>query len=347
MRGDKMKDRYITENERYQIEVLYKQGYKPKEIAGIIGKCQATIYNELKRGMTTLIDHEYREYTTYLADVAQRKYEYNCTHKGRDLKLGNDYKFVDYVEHKIRDEKYSPYAVLQEIKNEKKEFKTDVCKTTLYNYIKQGLFMGLTMDNLPMPRKSQNKGKIERRTARNNIAGRSIENRPEEIKERKEYGHWEMDTVVSGHGKKGALLVLTERMTREEYVIKIASKSVQEVCRALNNLEYVMGAEKFRERFRTITCDNGCEFLDAEGIQKSISDGQRSTVYYCHPYCSSERGSNENQNKMIRRWIPKGADISQYADDYILQIQTWMNNYPRKLLDGMSVNQYKQKLGIA
>lgn len=343
-----MKDKYITENERYQIEVLYRQGYKPKEIAEVIGKCLATIYNELHRGMTTLRNYDYTEYTTYCADVAQRKYEYNCTHKGRDLKLGNDYDFVEYIERKIRDEKYSPYAVLQEIKNSGMEFKTDVCKATLYNYIKQGLFMGLTMDSLPMPRKSQNKGKIERRTARNNIAGRSIENRPEEVNNREEYGHWEMDTVVSGHGKgKAALLVLTERMTREEYVIKIGGKTMEEVCRALNNLEYAMGTEKFIERFRTITCDNGCEFLDAEGIQKSINDGQRSTVYYCHPYCSSERGSNENQNKMIRRWIPKGSDISQFTDEYISQIQNWMNNYPRNLFNGMSVNQYKQKVGCA
>lgn len=335
-----MKDKYTTERERYQIEALYRQGIKPKDIAIAIGKCTATIYNELKRGMTTLIDTNLIPYETYCADVAQNATTYNATNKGRDLKLGSDFEFVEYVTQKIRDEKYSPYAVLQEIDNNEIEFQTSICKNTLYNYIRNGLFLDLSMDSLPCPRKVAKKGKIQRKVALNNAVCKSIEDRDKSIYEREEYGHWEMDTVVSGHGGKNVLLVFTERKTRLEEVYKIASKSMKAVCFCLNAIERKIGYKRFCEKFKTITCDNGCEFMDNTGIETSvITKKQRTNLYYCHPYCSSERGSNENANRLIRRWIPKGADISKFTKDYIKKIQEWINNYPRKLFNGLSSNQ--------
>ena len=335
-----MKDKYITERERYQIEALYRQGIKPKDIALALGRCIATIYNELKRGMTELIDTNLIPYKTYCADVAQRVAEYNATNKGRDLKIGNDYDFAEYVTEKIRDEKYSPYAVLQRIRNEGLVFQTAICKNTLYNYIRMGLFEGLTMDILPCPRKVARKDKIRRSVALNNTVCKSIDDRDKSISCREEYGHWEMDTVVSGRGGKNVLLVFTERKTRYEEIYKIASKSMQEVCSCLNAIESNLGTDKFREKFKTITCDNGVEFLDCKGIECSIFiDGKRTDLYYCHPYRSGERGSNENANRLIRRWIPKGSDISQYTDEYIRKVQDWLNRYPRKIFAGLSSNQ--------
>ena len=152
-----------------------------------------------------------------------------------------------------------------------------------------------------------------------------------------------MDTVVSGRGGKGVLLVFTERMTREEEIYKLSSKSMQSVVSCLNEIENRLGFEKFKERYKTITCDNGNEFLDSTGIVTSHNtEKKRTNLFYCHPYCSSERGSNENANKLIRRWIPKGANISTFSEEYIKQIQDWINNYPRKLFSGLSSNQYKK-----
>ena len=97
-----MKNKYLTERERYQIEVLYRQGHSVKEIASALDRCKATIYNELKRGMITLRDGStWKDYTTYCADVAQEKSVYNATAKGRDLKVGNDYEFIDFVKKNI------------------------------------------------------------------------------------------------------------------------------------------------------------------------------------------------------------------------------------------------------
>lgn len=136
-------------------------------------------------------------------------------------------------------------------------------------------------------------------------------------------------------------------MTREEEIYKINSKSMHDVTNCINQIEQAIGLKKFRRRYKTITCDNGVEFLDADGIVSSVhEDAKRTELYYCHPYRSCERGSNENANKLIRRWIPKGANISIYTDDYIKHVQEWINNYPRKLFNGLSSNQYRAELTL-
>lgn len=269
-------------------------------------------------------------YTTYCADVAQQKAVYNATAKGRDLKIGNDYEFIDFVKKMLLEEKYSPYAVLEHIKESHLEFKTSVCKNTLYNYIRLGLIEGVSMQSLPCPRKTQKREKIARRkVSLNNSVCQSIEDRDKAILDRDNYGHWEMDTVVSGRGGKGVLLVFTERMTREEEIYKINSKSMHDVTNCINQIEQAIGLKKFRQRYKTITCDNGVEFLDADGIVSSVhEDAKRTELYYCHPYRSCERGSNENANKLIRRWIPKGVNISIYSCIYrrMLRRILWTGN---------------------
>ena len=108
----------------------------------------------------------------------------------------------------------------------------------------------------------------------------------------------------------------------------------------LDKLEHTMGIEKFKNIFKTITMDNGCEFQDFRGIEKN----NRTITYYCHPYSSCERGSNENQNKLIRRHVPKGCDISKYSNEDIKNIQDWLNNYPRKIFNGKSSNEVLKEI---
>ena len=86
--------------------------------------------------------------------------------------------------------------------------------------------------------------------------------------------------------------------------------------------------------FKTITVDNGVEFSDAEGLEKSRRNKKKRTkVYYCHPYSSCERGSNENANRLIRRHIPKGVNFDKKSKTEIKEIETWINNYPRKIFE--------------
>ena len=169
--------------------------------------------------------------------------------------------------------------------------------------------------------------------------GTIIDERPKEIDERKEYGHWEMDSVV-GTQKEGskALLVLTERKTRNEIVMLVNNHTSAEVVRTLNRIERKLGEKEFRNVFKTITVDNGTEFSDWKGMERSRRNKRipRTKVYYCHAYRSCERGSNENQNKMIRRWCPKGTNFDNYTQAEITQISDWMNKYPRRIFGGKS-----------
>lgn len=158
-----------------------------------------TINYEIKRGRTKLRDGQtWLEYDYYSAEIGQQKHDYHAENKGRDLKIGNDYDFVKHVEHCIIDLKYSPYAALQSAKG---KCRTEVCVTTLYNYIDRGLFMNVTNKDLPWRRDTPKQEYNEVRPSYKNLKGRSIEERPREIKKRKTAGHWELDTVVGGQGK--------------------------------------------------------------------------------------------------------------------------------------------------
>lgn len=108
-------------------------------------------------------------------------------------------------------------------------------------------------------------------------------------------------------------------------------------------LERRLGTKKFRETFKTITCDNGCENLDFKGMERSVlTNIPRTQVFYAHPYSAWERGANECANKLIRRFIPKGADISKYSKKFIRYIQHWLNNYPKKKLAWLSPFGYEK-----
>ena len=135
------------------------------------------------------------------------------------------------------------------------------------------------------------------------------------------------------------MLVLTGRVALREMIVKKKSRTRREVVMALNRLERQYGADFYRI-FKSITVDNGSEFMDYEGMEASCRrKGRRTKLYYCHPYSSWERGSNENANAIIRRFIPKGDRIEDYSTKQIQYIEDWMNNYPRKVLGYRSPNQ--------
>ena len=187
-------------------------------------------------------------------------------------------------------------------------------------------------------------------------AGESIEQRPEEIDGREEFGHWEGDTVYSGKGKRKttrALLTMTERKTRKEIIIAIPNRKAETVVKALDALERKLGARRFRAIFKSITFDNGTEFAAAEELERSCVNKRlpRTKVYFCHPYSSWERGTNENTNGMIRRRFPKGTNFAAVTNAQIAQAENWINNYPRKILGYKSseivFRECLRELGIA
>ena len=249
---------------------------------------------------------------------------------------------MKHLEKRIADDKFSPDAAIGELKTQGLAFSVSICTKTLYNMIDRGDFHRLTNKDLPVKRnKSQRSYKKISKVAKNNLKGRSIEQRPQWINERKEVGHWEMDLIV-GKGTT-CLQVLTERVSRKELIFKIPNKKQQTITKTLDRLE-MKYKEAFYTMFKSITMDNGTEFVDQQALEAScIKAGKkRTTCYYAHPYSSWERGSNENANRLIRRFIPKGANIDQYSDQQVKDIEQWMNNYPRKLLGYKTANQCYQ-----
>lgn len=338
------KGKHLNYEKRIKIETLSKTGMKSEKIALEIGCSGRTVRRELAKGKTELLNTDLSKRYEYSADIGQQKHDYAATAKGASLKIGKDYALVEYIENAIIEKKMSPYAVAEEIKRSDR-FKTKISYKTIYNYIDMGLFPHLTNKDLPVKKNGKKRNYAHIRTAINNAKGTSISDRPEEIEKRDEYGHWEMDTVVGKQKTKEVLLVFTERMTRQEIIRRIKSKSQSCVVKEIDKIEKKMGSRKFRETFKTITCDNGCENLDFEGIQRSaLTNIERTKVYYAHPYSSWERGSNENANKLIRRFIPKGTDIGKCSCKQIQMIEHWINNYPRRILNGQSSNMVLEKM---
>ncbi len=326
----------ITDNNRHTIQTLKNKGFSVKDISVILGFHRSSIYRELNRGKVIHQRSDLSKFTTYSADRGIEQARINETNKGPKLKIGTHQRLSQSLTNLMTQGKASPYAALEICKQQltsQYDIEHMPCSRTIYNYINKYEFP-ITPSQM-IHRKRKNKAKpAARRNSHKSRVGMSIENRPKEIKERKEIGHHEMDLVVGAQGTKSCLLVITERCSRFEHIIKLPDKTQDSVRLGLNRLERHYGKE-FKELFKTITCDNGSEFLDPDLITQSCrGKAPRCQLYYAHPYCSSERGSNENANRLIRRFIPKGLDMKNVTQQDVNHIANWMNKYPRKLLDG-------------
>ena len=336
------KYKHLREKDRYKLEGYLESKLTVKEIAKNLNTHVSTVYREIKRGFIKRLKPDWSEYTVYRANVAQSQYENNVSNRERLLKIGNDKELEAYIRDKILKEKYSPDVIIGLIKHKNLEFKRRICTKTLYNYIDRGIFSGVSNANLWEKRKQKKmRHKKVQRVSLNNKGSKSIEERALEINSRLEYGHWEGDCVKGSRGKeKDSLYTLTERMSREQIILKIKSTLQSEIKKKMDNLERKYGS-KFKEKFKTVTYDNGVEFLDWKSIESSVLNKaeKRTEVYFAHPYSSWERGTNENQNRMIRRFIPKGTNISKISNKEIKRIENWMNNYPRKILGYKTANE--------
>lgn len=179
-----------------------------------------------------------------------------------------------------------------------------------------------------MPEKLKRNTKIHRIRKNKKKLGRSIEQRSQEVNKRDVFGHWECDLVL-GHKTKDdeVLLTLSERMSREFLIIKIPDKTAASVMNAFKSLRKQY-SEHWNDIFKTITTDNGSEFADLSQLE----DISKSLVYYAHPYTSCDKGTVERHNGLIRRFIPKGDYIHNYSLQQIIDIETWCNSLPRKIL---------------
>lgn len=333
------KGKHLEYSERLSIERWWNRDKRTKvEIAKLLDRTEKTIRNEIKRGLVKNLTTELIEIWVYSADVAQQKYEYYLKAKGPKLKIDNDYELKEYIEKSIKEDKKSPEVIAKNIK--KMKFKTTMCARTIRNNIYAGDIYDIKPTDMIYKKEYKEKNK-DKTVCEKVPAEKSIDYRPEEANTRKVYGHWEGDLVIGTKKRGSVLFTLTERKTREEIIVKIPGKKAEYVAQALDLIEKKY-KKIFYTKFKTITFDNGCEFRNWKSLEKSY-DCRRKTprtqVYYAHPYRSGERGSNENANRLIRRFIPKGINITPISEEYIQKIEDWINNYPRAMFNYKSTNE--------
>jgi len=329
------KYKHLNLNQRFQIEMGLKNNVPIKKIAEDIGVHESTVYREIKRATYThtreLSGHILIEETRYAPELSHQYYRAHLLAKGPGLKIGADVNQAIFIEEMIIEQKYSPEAVVGFLTNNEHDFSNPIkSKTTIYSYIRKKVFLHLTSEHLPCRPKKRSYNKV--RIVKSATKGTSIDMRPPEVELREEFGHWELDSVVGKSRDKTSLLVLTERKTRNEIIIKTNGRTCDETSRKLDELEIAFG-EHFSKIFKTITVDNGAEFSSCEKLEASIlrESEKRTKFYYCKPYSSWERGSNEVNNRFIRRFIPKGISMDKISNDIVKHIENYMNSYPRKI----------------
>lgn len=334
------KNKHLTLHDRDFIE-RHASSLSITRIAFLLGKSRRTIQRELHRGMVSIHSPKQKgqKINVYSAQAAHQYYLKNRSHCHRPFR--SLLPAMDFIKTHLKQKRYSPVVIAYFLKQKN----ISIAPSTLYYHITHHphLFQLHTTDYIyaRKPRHSSPKSIAK------SIAGTSIELRDPSILTRKTFGHWEMDSVVGGRNtSKATLLVLTERKTRYQLIFKLKAKTSACVEQALDDLEMGLGST-FKSIFKTITVDNGSEFSNRKGIETSLDGTQRTQLFYCHAYASYERGSNENANRMIRRFIPKGKDIATYHDLEIATIMNYMNRYPRKLFQfSSSEERFKKECGF-
>ena len=317
------KGKHLSFEQRVIIQTRLNDGRSIRAIARELCCSPSTISYEVRRGTVTLYRGKQKRYK---ADHGQSVYQTNRRHCGRKSDFLKKSDFIKYVNKHFFEDNWS-LDVCANRCLAVGEFSSDqiVCTRTLYNYVDQGL---LAIRNSDLPEKLKRNTKIHRVHKNKKKLGRSIEERPKEINDRKEFGHWECDLVL-GHKARDdqVLLTLSERMSREFLILRIPDKTAASVMSAFQTL-HKQYSEHWNEIFKTITTDNGSEFADLSNLEE-VSN---TIVYYAHPYTSCDKGTVERHNGLIRRFIPKGDYINNYSLQEIIDIETWCNSLPRKIL---------------
>ena len=318
------KGQHLLSEERHEIEVRLKDGWSIYRIAKHLRRPYNTIKNEIKRGTVSLYNGKQHRYKADEGKKVYLEHRRNCRKQYRCL---TSVRFLQYVvAHFKSEDKWSLDAsygkALADGKFRREEM---VCTKTLYNYVDLGL---LPIKNIDLPEKLRRNTKAKKARENKKNLGRSIEDRPEIVGFRAEFGHWEIDTVI---GKKDegepCILTLVERMTRMCIWVKAQNHTAEAINEALQTVMSYF-AEQKDQVFKTITGDNGSEFAEL-----SLLEDGKLKVYFTHPYSSCEKGTNECHNRMLRRFIPKGKSISDYTVDEICFFADCINGLPRKILD--------------
>lgn len=316
--------KHLSLEDREQLYALKSQGISLREIGRVLGRSDSTIGRELKRNKT---------------GVGKRSNEYlifryvPCSAHEKALKRGAKQRTKaplkeTFIWLYVREHLRSPFNwTPEEISGRLPRIhpgKT-ICTETIYQYIySRGAKRYKLWELLPYTRKRRMKkgGRRVKRASKIPNAT-SIDLRPEIVNNRTRIGDWETDNVIGKQTDKIVLSVTVERITKVT-LLSLTNKSADSKTNAL-----VSRLTKYRKKIRlTLTADNGAENTNHQEITKRTG----MEIYFCHPYHSWEKGTVENTNGRIRRFIPKGISLDHLTPAQIKKLEKHLNSTPRKCL---------------
>lgn len=332
----------ITYEERVKIEYMLKKKYTMQEMSDELGRNKSIVSREINRHCDIKWNYDTGVCKkVYSAAVAQGKYEYSKKKAGRKSKLSRALK--QFIEDKILKEKWSPEEVAGYIKVNDIKFEIQPSFQLIYYWIEKGK-INIKPTDLVHKAKLEKKEKKEEIQKLPKHKEKSIHKRPKVIDENKEFGHWELDCVEGSKDSKKTYMTILERLTKKYIVIEMKEHTNESIKEAIDSLEIKYG-ERFSKIFKSMTTDNGHEFLNYDKIEISCLDKnkRRTEVYYTDPYSSWQKGMNENCNGILRRFIPKGTDLSKISKEKLEKILSKINGKPRKILGFISADKRFEK----
>lgn len=315
-----MKKQYkqITIDERDLIAIHRANGFSMNDIAKMLGRNKSTISRELTRNSA-------KQSKTYLPHQAQKRAQIRKKQAAMKEEL-KCHKIRNFVKNKLKDG-WSPEIIAGTLASGSQKFKISHESIYLYIYKKrpdlvQYLARAHRKRFKRVPKSNKKINRIPNRI--------SIDQRPEEINNRTEFGHWESDAIVSKQSKV-ALSVSIERISKLVKIKKIKQNKASMFSKAV--IRRMKGLPACARR--SITYDNGLENV----LHEHINDQLNTDSYFCNPYHSWEKGSVENVNGLIRRFLPKKTDFAKITHKRIKEIESLLNNRPRKCLGFKTPNQ--------
>lgn len=341
--------KHITKEERISIEILHTAGFTDIFIATFIGKHRSSIKREIDRNAIEMWDinstkSPYREKKQinikyYSSEKAQERATENKLKSRKKCKLDRFPKLRTAIVELLKEKtiEYSPDVIANLSKNGKiSNIETSIGANAIYRAVESRKY-NLTINDLPHGRKYYKKNKENVHTLTKEVSEKkkkiSIDVMPEEIKNKEVDTHFEGDSVVGVKtGTHETLITLVNTASQFLFVKRSKNKTGKATVEVMDKLEEEI--PQIKEIMKSLLLDNGIEFSQFEKMMKSKGDRRkkRFQVYFAHPYASYERGSNENKNKLIRRYFKKGNLVEKLTKEDILEIARKINNMPRKAL---------------
>lgn len=315
---------HLTAEERGVIEFGLSKGFKISQIALDLNRHVSTIYREIKRN--SFLQGKNAIYSPYPYRAMNASNLATLRRKASSKPYKVDDKLIRVITTYL-EKKWSPEQISKGLSFVK------VTAKTIYNWIYLKI---IPFDIKKLRRRGKHyhpkqKGTLLRRPDSEWFEKHSIERRPIAVNSRKDFGHWEADSVLSGRKGTGAIATFVERKTRKYVTYKMAHKNSECMYQAMVQL-----MTDFKGAVKSITCDRGSEFINSDRVY--ALESQNLTIYMAHPYSPQERGSNENHNGLLREYFPKGTNFNKVSQEELNVVTESINNRPRKILKWKTAN---------